>query len=68
MHPAMHLSAGDVRVDSRSTPQYLEVHIKASKTDPFRRGAMIYLGRTAGPLCPVAANLGPQGNGGRAIL
>ncbi len=52
-----HLAYGDVRTDSQSHPRLLEVRIKASKTDPFRRGVSIYIGRTDGPLCPVAAIL-----------
>lgn len=51
------LAYGDVRTDSIVDPQYLEVRIKASKTDPFRKGVSVYLGRTAGNLCPVAATL-----------
>ena len=39
-------------------PQFLQVRIKASKTDPYRQGATIYLGRAPGELCPVAAVLG----------
>ena len=40
-----------------SSPQYLEVRLKASKTDPFRKGVSVYLGRTDADLCPVAAVL-----------
>ena len=54
---SVHLSHGDVRLDSQADPQFVEVRIKASKTDPFRRGVSVYLGRAAGPLCPVAAVL-----------
>ena len=36
--PSCHLAFGDVLVDSRDSPSYLAVRIKASKTDPFRRG------------------------------
>ena len=32
-----------------------QVNIKASKTDPFRKGVSIYIGRTNNGLCPVAA-------------
>ena len=53
----VHLSWGDVRVDNTADPQYLEVHIKASKTDPFRHGVSIYLGRSQADLCPVSAVL-----------
>ncbi len=51
------LAYGDVRTDSQSHPRLLEVRIKASKTDPFRRGVPINIGRTDWPLCPVAAIL-----------
>ena len=43
---AVHLSFGDVRLDNTTDPQFLEVTIKASKTDPFRQGVQVYLGRT----------------------
>ena len=56
--PAVHLSYGDVRVDSTSSPSFIEVRIKSSKTDVFRRGISIYLGITGLDLCPVAATLG----------
>ena len=55
--PALHLSHGDVRAENTTTPQYLEIQIKASKTDPFWRGVSIYLGRGSCDLCPVAAVL-----------
>ena len=51
---AVHLSGGDVRVDNTTDPQYLEVHIKASKTDSFHHGVSIYLGRSQADLCPVS--------------
>ena len=56
--PAVHLSFGDVQVDNISSPQYLEIRIKASKTDPFRKGVSVFLGRTDTDICPVAAILG----------
>ena len=52
-----HLTYKNVRVDNVVAPQYLEVKIKASKTDPFRQGASVYIGVTAGNLCLVAAIL-----------
>ena len=55
--PSVHLSFGDVRLDSVTDPQFLEVTIKASKTDPFRQGVQVFLGRTNSDLCPVAAVL-----------
>ena len=54
---AVHLSGGDVHVDNTTDPQYLEVHIKASKTDPFRHGVSVYLGCSQADLCPVSAVL-----------
>ena len=55
--PNCHLAHGDVRVNDNQDPQYVVVRIKASKTDPFRQGVSIYLGRTHNELCPVAAVL-----------
>lgn len=52
-----HLSFQDVTVDSLDNPQLLKVRVKASKTDPFRVGVDIYIGRTNCPLCPVASVL-----------
>ena len=42
------------------------MHIKVSKTDPFRKGVHVFLGRTADPLCPVAALLAYMAIRGRA--
>ena len=61
----VHLSFGDARVNNRSSPEWMEVCIKAFKTDPFRKGVTIYIKVTGGDLCPVAALLGymvVQGN------
>jgi len=51
------LCFSDVRVDNRSSPSWLQVSIKASKTDPFRQGVTLHIGVAGGPLCPVAAIL-----------
>ena len=45
-------------MNNRSSPEWMEVHIKASKTDPYRKGVTIYFGATGNDLCPVAALLG----------
>ena len=45
----------DVAVDSRDNPRLIQVAIKQSKTDPFRRGVNIYLGATDRAICPVKA-------------
>ena len=55
--PSVHPTAADVNVDSHASPSYLAIRIKASKTDPFRQGVTIYLGRTNYKLCPVASVL-----------
>ena len=52
-----HLCHGDVTVDSTSSPRVIKVLLKASKTDQYRLGVSIYLGRTGTLLCPVAAVL-----------
>ena len=52
-----HLSFEDISVDCIENPQVLKVRIKASKTDPFRMGVDVYVGRTNCSLCPVAAVL-----------
>ena len=53
--PEAHLSEGEVSVDSIVDPAVVQVRIKQSKSDPFRKGVMVYLGRTGKTLCPVAA-------------
>ena len=55
--PSIHLVYGDLRIDSLQNPQVLEVHVKASKTDPYQKGVHIYLGRASAELCPVVAVL-----------
>ena len=52
-----HLSVADVTVDRRNNPSSIQVCIKASKTDPFRNGCLITLGRGLPPVCPVEAML-----------
>ena len=55
--PTIHLSMQDVAVDNRSSPSLVRILIKQSKTDPFRQGVYIYLGRTGNAICPVQALL-----------
>ena len=54
---AIHLSVADIAVDSSSLPSCLRVRIKASKTDPFRKGCFVHIGRGTLPLCAVHAVL-----------
>ena len=46
-----HLSLGDISLDNRDTLRLLRIHLKQSKTDPFRRGVEIYLGVTDDSTC-----------------
>ena len=55
--PDCHLSYGDITVDSPRNPQVIRVAIKQSKTDPFRKGIDLYVGRTSTDVCPVKALL-----------
>ena len=54
---AIHLSVADIAVDSSTLPSCLCVRIKASKTDPFRKGCFVHIGRGTLPLCAVHAVL-----------
>ena len=56
---SQHLAFDDIAVDSIDNPSFTRVvQIKQSKTDPFRSGVNIIIGRTGGPLCPVTAVMG----------
>ena len=55
--PTQHLTYADIVVDSVSKPTYLQINIKQSKTDPFRLGVKVIVGRMGNELCPVAAVL-----------
>ena len=55
--PGEHLSMDDVSIDSPSAPTKIMIRIKASKTDPFRLGVTVCLGKTGQVLCPVEALL-----------
>ena len=53
--PASHLSFQDIAADSYSAPSFIQLTLKASKTDPFRQGINIVFGATGDELCPVKA-------------
>ena len=55
--PAVALTQEDVAVDRLEHPTFIRIKLKQSKTDPFRHGVDVYLGRTEADLCPVAALL-----------
>ena len=50
-----HLFMEDFAVDNSEHPSCLYVLIKQSKTDPFRQGCILVLGRTGKFLCPVSS-------------
>ena len=50
-----HLNLNDLALDSHSDPSMARLHIKQSKTDPFRQGVEIFLGKTGTSICPVQA-------------
>lgn len=54
---AIHLNVQDITVDSRTSPSCIRMNIKASKTDPFRKGCFVHIGRAKPPLCAVEAML-----------
>ena len=53
--PRIHLAVRDIQADALMDPTCFRVHIKSSKTDPFRIGCVIYVGRGNSSICPVAA-------------
>ena len=55
--PNVHLSLSDVTLDNTYPPEVVRLHIKQSKTDPFRKGTYIHLGRMYQNVCPVQALL-----------
>ena len=55
--PAVHLTVADIAAEKFSQPTSLRVNIKASKTDPFRKGCFIFIGRGRNPICAVDAVL-----------
>lgn len=54
-NPSIALTPADLQVDSSTNPQSFRVFIKCAKTDPFRRGCFIFLGRGSAPRCLVLA-------------
>ena len=55
--PATHLTVHDISVNDTANPTWLKLHLKASKTDPFRKGVDVVVGRTNNKLSPVAVML-----------
>ena len=67
-YSSQHLTYKDIIVDNLADPMHMEVNIKQLKTDPFRVGVKVWIGRTRGDLCQVTAVLaymalcGPEGS------
>ena len=55
--PEVHLALSDLSFDTLPYPTMALLRIKQSKTDPFRRGHTVVLGRSHSDLCPVASLL-----------
>lgn len=54
--PSYHLSRKDIVFHPNvSSPEHFDVLIKRSKTDPFRTGCLLTIGKTTNTLCPVRA-------------
>ena len=51
--PDMHLSLADIALDDKNNPTV--ILSPQSKTDPFRQGVDLYLGKTGKDICPVCA-------------
>ena len=54
-HPSTHMTVSDLQADSLVNPTCFKVRIKCCKTDPFRAGCDIYLGRGVDSVCPIVA-------------
>eukprot|EP00731_Ephydatia_muelleri_P028146 Em0019g1019a len=52
-----HLRMADLAVDNATNPKMLRLCLKSSKTDPFRLGVNIFMGKTVAAICPVTAML-----------
>ena len=57
-NPKVHLSVDDTAIDKAQQPTVLQITIKQSKIDPFRKGVDIFMRRVSSTLCPVAAVTG----------
>ena len=63
---SVHLSLSDVALDCHTAPSVLRLRIKASKTDPFRMGIDIFMGRTPSSVCPIKAMVSYLASRGQA--
>ena len=56
-NPECHLSFSGLVFMPKSSPRYMLVQLKVSKTDPFRKGQTIVIGKGDSHLCPLSAML-----------
>ena len=54
---SVHLTKKNLAVDNQTAPKFLRVYLKQSKTDTFRQGIFLFVGKTGSDLCPVSAML-----------
>ena len=62
--PSVDLTPSDVAVDFHASQSLLRLRLKQSKTDPFRKGVDVHVGKTAAEVCPVTAMLAYQARRG----
>lgn len=55
--PSFHLNFEDNTINSKLNPSFMQVKIKASKTDPFHQGIDVFVSRTNTNLCPIEVTL-----------
>ena len=51
--PSIHLAVSNVQADALVDPSFFKIHVRCSKTDPFRMGCDIYVGQGNSVICPV---------------
>ena len=55
-NPNIHITLKDITfLPSKHNPMNMQIHLKVSKTDPFRSGVTLSIGRTGSHICPVTA-------------
>ena len=55
LDPSKDLLLSDIALDNRESPSLIQITLKQSKGDQFRKGEKIYVGRTTHAVCPVHA-------------
>ena len=51
--PSSHITIKNIAVDDDKNPAMIQFTLKASKTDPFRKGVQVAVGKTEDDICPV---------------